>query len=205
MPLYPLDASLTLSAAAPQWLSAHQQYIQPNTLRNYRSSICLLTAAMGEVLLKDISIEHIRTYQAQRSKNAGSYLVNGEVSVLQMILKHAGEWSRIRESLQTVSGSGPGGRPFVDPRRRDPVARGCVHQTEVAFGRTLHDGHAVDHDGLWRAAAPATPRRRYKEAIHHCPRGSEESFPSSHYSAQCSGIRVDDLDPRALEKVGWRQ
>lgn len=97
MPLYPLDASLTLTEAAPKWLAGHQQFIQPNTLKGYRNSIRLLTASLGEVLLKDISIDHIRRYQAQRSKRTGSYLVNGELSVLQMILKHAGEWSRINE------------------------------------------------------------------------------------------------------------
>jgi integrase len=97
MPLYPLDASLTLAEAAPKWLAGHQQFIQPNTLKGYRNSIRLLTASLGEVLLKDISIEQIRRYQAQRSNKTGSYLVNGEISVLQMILKHAGEWSRIRE------------------------------------------------------------------------------------------------------------
>lgn len=72
MQTYPLDASLTLAEAGPKWLAGHQQYIQPNTLKGYRNSIRLLTAAMGELTLKDISSDHIRTYQAQRSKKAGS-------------------------------------------------------------------------------------------------------------------------------------
>src|ERR1700678_121676 len=97
MNLYPLDASLTLAEAGPKWLAGHQQYIQPNTLKGYRNSIRLLTASLGELLLKDVSIDHIRAYQAQRSNRAGSYLINSELSVLQMILKHAGQWSRIKE------------------------------------------------------------------------------------------------------------
>jgi integrase len=95
--IYPLDSSLTLAVAAPKWLAAHQQYIQPNTLKNYRNSIRLLTASLGEMRLKDIRIDYIRAYQAQRSMKAGSHLVNGELGVLQMILKQAGEWSRIKE------------------------------------------------------------------------------------------------------------
>ena len=94
---YPLDASLTFAAAAPKWLDAHQQYIRPNTLRNYRACIKFLGASLGEVLLKDVRIDHIRAYQTERAKKAGSHLVNGELCVLQMILKQAGEWKRIAE------------------------------------------------------------------------------------------------------------
>ena len=72
MNLYPLDASLTLAAAAPKWLAAHQQYIRLNTLKGYRNSIRLLTLALGAVLLKEMSIEHIREYQAERSKEGGA-------------------------------------------------------------------------------------------------------------------------------------
>jgi integrase len=97
MNLYPLDASLTLAEAAPKWLAAHQQYIRPNTLKGYRNSIRLLTSSLGAVLLKEMSIDHIREYQAQRSKKAGPCLVNSELIVLSQVLKQAGEWTRLRE------------------------------------------------------------------------------------------------------------
>jgi hypothetical protein len=42
--IYPLDSGLTLAAGGKEWLEAHQQYIKPNTLRNYRAAIkCLVS------------------------------------------------------------------------------------------------------------------------------------------------------------------
>lgn len=128
MQTYPLDASLTLSEAAPKWLAGHQQFIQPNTLKNYHNTIRLLTSSLGEVLLKDMSIDHIRTYQAQRSKRGGSYLVNGELSVLQMILKECGEWDRIK----------PFYKPMRVPKRRGGHSISADEERilrEVAFSR----------------------------------------------------------------------
>jgi len=126
--IYPLDASLTFAAAAPKWLEAHQQYIKPNTIRNYRAAIKLLMANLSEVPLKDIQIGHIRAYQAKRDKKAGCYLLNGEVSILQMILKEAGEWSRIREFY----------KPMRVPKRRGGHSISAEEERilrEVAFSR----------------------------------------------------------------------
>ena len=67
MQIYPLDASLTLAEAGPKWLEQHKSYIKPNTLRNYRACIKLLTAFIGDTLVKDVHIGHIRAYQEDRS------------------------------------------------------------------------------------------------------------------------------------------
>jgi hypothetical protein len=95
--LYPLDASLTLAESAPKWLAEHQHYIQPNTVKGYRNALEILIPSFPEIPVKSISIDHIRTYQKERNAKAGACMIISELSVLQMILKEAGEWSRLRE------------------------------------------------------------------------------------------------------------
>jgi integrase len=97
MHTYPIDASLTLADAAPKWLDQHQRFIRPNTIRSYIGAIKKLTEFMGSIPLKDIEIGQIRAYQVERAKKAGCYLINCEMSVLQMILKEAGQWKHIAE------------------------------------------------------------------------------------------------------------
>jgi integrase len=133
--IYPIDSSIALAAAAPQWLASHQQFIRPNTLRNYRNCVRLLTLALGDVLLKDIRIEHIRSYQAERARTAGPNLVNGEVIVLQQILKQAGEWTRLRE--------------FYKPQRVSP--RGAGHSLTEEEEARLRD--VAFSRPKWRLAA----------------------------------------------------
>jgi integrase len=125
---YPLDSSLTLAAAAPKWLASHHQYIRPNTIRNYRNAIRLLTESLGDILVKDVQIGHIRAYQAERGRKAGCYLINGEMSVLQMIMKEAGEWSRVKEFY----------KPMRVPKRRGGHSISSDEECalrEVAFSR----------------------------------------------------------------------
>jgi integrase len=104
----PLDASLTLADAAPKWLDQHQHYIRPNTIRNYIGAIKKLTESMGGTVLKDVAISQIRAYQVERVKTAGPYLINCELSVLQMILKESGQWKHIAEFY----------KPMRVPRRK---------------------------------------------------------------------------------------
>lgn len=128
MDLFPLDASLTLAEAGPKWLEQHERYIKPNTIKNYKACIKLLTAFIGDTLVKDIHVGHIRTYQAERSAKAGHYLINSEMSVLQMILKECGEWDRIRKFY----------KPMPVPKRRGGHSISADEERllrEVAFSR----------------------------------------------------------------------
>jgi integrase len=106
--IYPLDSSLTFAAAAPKWLKQHRRYIKPNTLRNYQAAAKLLAGFFGSIRLQEITVDHFRRYQEVRGENACAHSVNGELGVLQMILKQAGEWKRIEEFYE----------PLPVPRRR---------------------------------------------------------------------------------------
>jgi len=94
---YPLDASLTFAEAVPKWLQEHSRHIKPNTLKGYQASVKLLTAFLGDICLREITVNHFRRYQEVRAERAGSYLLNGELGVLQMVLKECGEWHRIEK------------------------------------------------------------------------------------------------------------
>jgi integrase len=120
--------SLPFPRAAELWLEQHQRYIKPNTIRNYKACIKLLTANLGSVLIKDIHIGHIRAYQAVRAKVAGPYLLNGEVGVLQMILKEARCWKPLADLY----------RPMRVPKRRGGHSISAEEERilrEVAFSK----------------------------------------------------------------------
>jgi len=121
-------SSLPFSRAAFLWLDQHQRYIKPNTLTNYRASVKLLTAFLGDTIVKEIHIGHVRTYQAERSKKAGAHLVNSELSVLQMILKEARCWKKIADLY----------RPLRVPKRRGGHSLSADEERilrEVAFSK----------------------------------------------------------------------
>jgi integrase len=128
MDLFPLDASLTLAEAGPMWLEQHKRYIKANTLKNYGASIRYLNASLGDVVVEKIHIGHIRAYQAERSKSVGAYQLNGEVSVLQMVLKEARCWKPIAELY----------KPLRVPKRRGGHSISADEERilrEVAFSK----------------------------------------------------------------------
>lgn len=130
--------SLPFPRAAELWLEQHKRYIKPNTLRNYLAAIKLLHGCLGDVLVKDIHIGHIRAYQAERGKIAGPYLLNSEVGVLQMILKEARCWKPLADLY----------KPLRVPKRRGGHSISADEERilrEVAFSRPKwrHAAHCM--------------------------------------------------------------
>jgi integrase len=121
-------SSMPLSAASALWFEQHSRYIKPNTARNYIGALKVLRPFFGEVLLRDITITDIRRYQAERGKKAGPYLLNSEISVLQMILKEARCWKQIADLY----------KPMRVPKRRAGHSISADEERvlrEVAFSR----------------------------------------------------------------------
>ncbi len=128
MNLFPLDAALTLAEAGPKWLQGHGRMLKENTTRNYRAALRLLNDSFGNLCLRDIDVAHFRSYQQARGEVAGAYLINGELSVLQMIMKECGEWDRIRRFY----------KPLRVPKRRGGHSISADEERllrEVAFSR----------------------------------------------------------------------
>jgi integrase len=121
-------SSMPFSEASAFWLEQHKRYIKLNTFKNYRAAIKLLTASLGDVLVKDIQIGHIRAYQVERGKKAGAYLLNTEISVLQMVLKEARCWKPIADLY----------KPLRVPKRRAGHSISADEERilrEIAFSR----------------------------------------------------------------------
>jgi integrase len=120
--------SLPFPRAAELWFKEHKRYIKPNTQKNYRAAINLLVAYLGDVLVKDIHVGHLRAYQEERAKKAGPYLLNNELGVLQMILKEARCWKPIADLY----------KPLRVPKRRGGHSISADQERilrEVAFSR----------------------------------------------------------------------
>jgi len=103
--------------------------ISSQTLQeNYIGALKVLRPFFGEVLLRDITITDIRRYQAERGKKAGPYLLNSEISVLQMIMKEARCWKQIADLY----------KPMRVPKRRAGHSISAEEERilrEVAFSR----------------------------------------------------------------------
>lgn len=104
-------SSMPFSEASAFWLEQHKRYIKHNTEKNYRAAIKLLSANLGDVLVRDIHIGHIRAYQAERSKKAGPYLLNCEISVLPDDLARSSMLETPCGSLQAHEGAQETRRP----------------------------------------------------------------------------------------------
>jgi integrase len=119
-------SSMPFSAASAFWLEQHSRYIKPNTLRNYRGALKVLHAFFGEILLRDITIAHIRQYQDERRQKAGAYHLNGEMSVVQQILKEARLWKNLEEDYRPLPVANRGAGCSLDKKDEE-------HLRAVAF------------------------------------------------------------------------
>jgi integrase len=90
-----VSAEMSFSEACDLWMEQHKLYIRESTLSAYEKNRKPLRAFFGNLVLGDIHIGHIRTYQEQRKQVAGAYLINAEMSCFQMVLKEAGFWEPI--------------------------------------------------------------------------------------------------------------
>jgi integrase len=102
--------SLPFSSASAFWFEQHSRYIKPSTAKSYAGAVKVLCRFFGEILLRDITIAHVRRYQDERRKKAGAYLLNSEIGVLQMILREARLWKNLEEDYKPlrVSRAGAG-------------------------------------------------------------------------------------------------
>lgn len=88
---------LAFSRASEIWFSTHRQNLKPNTVRSYQCALKALLPFFGDLIVKDIHIGHIRSYQQERSQKAGPYLINGEIGIVQAVLKEARCWAAIKD------------------------------------------------------------------------------------------------------------
>jgi integrase len=95
-------SSMPFPAASAIWFEQHSRYIKPSTAKGYAGALKVLRPFFGDILLRDITIAHIRRYQDERRKKAGAYLLNSEIGVLQMILREARLWKNLEEDYKAL-------------------------------------------------------------------------------------------------------
>ena len=83
----------------PQAPRQRHRYIADRTLKSYAQYLRALTASLGQIPLNEISLEHLRQYQAKRSLYAGPNKINQEVGLLIQVLKRAEVWSSVMEEV----------------------------------------------------------------------------------------------------------
>jgi hypothetical protein len=88
-----------------------------------------ITAQGPSAFLEDLyAAAHLRRYQAERGKAVGACQLDGEMSVLQMILKESGQWDRITKFY----------KPMRMPKRRGGHSISADEERvlrEVAFSK----------------------------------------------------------------------
>ena len=97
----PLSGEMTFREAGQKWLEARTfgkikakvRYCAPKTLKFYTGVINILTAILGDFLLKNIHLGVIEAYRLERSEFAIGNTIRQEEHVLISILKRAGVWT----------------------------------------------------------------------------------------------------------------
>lgn len=108
--------SLHFVEATEYWLNGRRS-ISPETRRDYENCIKPLTPFFGQLVLTDIHIGHVQSYQDERSKKVGPVRVNRELGVvLAGVLDRAGLWEPIKR--------------FYEPLRLPKKKRGIALEPE---------------------------------------------------------------------------
>jgi integrase len=140
---------LTFSGAFDAWLEQHKRYIKPNTLRSYLCARKPLVEFLGDVLVRDVRLDHLRQYQDKRSERACNTKVNYELSALQQVMKEAGCWDAIAKLYKPlrVPKSRAGHSLSVDEEQRlraiafqKPKWRLAAHCMTVMLSTTMGFG-----------------------------------------------------------------
>ena len=94
--------NLHFEEAATYWLNGRHS-ISPETRRDYENCIKPLSKFFGQMVLTDIQIGHIQTYQDERSKQVGPVRVNRELGVvLAGVLDRAGLWEETKKFYEPL-------------------------------------------------------------------------------------------------------
>lgn len=103
--MYSLSARETFPVAARQWLKGHSVYIRKSTHKGYLQNIQTLEKFLEEIPLCNITNGTIAAFQNWRSLTAGATRINIEVGCLQLILKSAGLWKKLKDNYKALPGS----------------------------------------------------------------------------------------------------
>jgi integrase len=96
-------SSWTVIQAAELWVQQHAAHLGSEKVKsNERSLLRQLLRRLGDHKLKTITIDDLKTYQAERHQEVGERAVNLELRILVNILKEANLWSAISKHYKPL-------------------------------------------------------------------------------------------------------
>jgi hypothetical protein len=96
-------AKWTVEQAATNWVRQHAANLKSaKARRNEESLLRQLTKRVGTIKLKSITLDHLKDYQLERSKEVGERAINLELRILVNVLKEANLWASIGEHYKPL-------------------------------------------------------------------------------------------------------
>jgi integrase len=100
--------SLTITLAIATYVRDRRAQVSGRMLKYWTENGRRLVAVLGDVPLKTLTIDHVTMYQNQRTdEGRAPKTVNGELSVLRQLLRHARLWYRFEEDYRALKNTKP--------------------------------------------------------------------------------------------------
>jgi integrase len=100
--------SLTLGQAVTAYVQERRTQVSPRMLKYWAENGRRLVAVFGDVRIRTLTIDHLTHYQQVRAdEGRAPKTINGELSVLRQILRHARLWYRFEEDYRALRNTKP--------------------------------------------------------------------------------------------------
>jgi len=100
--------SLRITEAIEAYAQDRRAQVSERMVKYWTENGRRLVAVFGNVKLKDLTIDHVTLYQNQRIKDGRApKTINGELSVLRQLLRHARLWYRFEEDYRALKNTKP--------------------------------------------------------------------------------------------------
>ena len=100
--------SLAITQAIEAYTQERRSQVSARMLSYWAENGRRLVAVLGDAKLKSLTIDHVTLYQNQRTKEGRApKTINGELSVLRQLLRHARLWYRFEDDYRALKNTKP--------------------------------------------------------------------------------------------------
>jgi len=97
-----INLDMKMSEAGPRWLRTRKVFMAQLTYVRAEKYLRRVIGFFGALPLREITADHIRTYQEGRLQEAGADCINHEISQVKQILTRVGAWHAIEDDYQRL-------------------------------------------------------------------------------------------------------
>lgn len=133
-----IDATWGFSDAIDQYMVDRKRDLKPSTFKTYTMNATRLKEFFQDMRLDAIHIGNLTAYQTERSEVAGPTLVNGELSLLQQLLKQVRLWEPFTLTYKPLKLSKEKVRQNMSEAEEERLTRVCLKP-----GKRLLAGHCL--------------------------------------------------------------